>query len=248
MIGNSITRTASLAIAAAVLTAAGPVAASKKKEREAAARAAEVMNPRLAEFAQGAAVHAYYRRYRGPGWFKDDGAAAARLATLLRRSQLEGFVQGPILAGEVESAAQAAKTGDMAARAASEQLLSVIWVTYLESIQRPSADVIFGYPSLARQPSPAEKMLGTAAAAPSLVHHLDEAGERRTPHLDHGRSILRGDLRCRGTDPAPGDGRWLGGFDPGRRSVAGAGAGLSHLVELGSLDQLGSRADRRRAG
>jgi len=175
VIVNRITRTASLAIAAAVLTATGPAVASKKKEREAAARAAEAINPRLAEFAQGAAVHAYYRRYRGPDWFKDDGAATARLATLLRRAQLEGFMQGPILAGEVERAAQAAKSGDAAARTATEQLLSVIWVTYLESIQRPSADVISGYPSLVRQPSPPEKMIGTAAAAPSLVQHLDEA-------------------------------------------------------------------------
>jgi murein L,D-transpeptidase YcbB/YkuD len=174
VIVNRITRTASLAIAAAVLTATGPALASKKKDREAAARAAEAINPRLAEFAQGAAVHAYYRRYRGPDWFKDDGAAAARLAAVLRRAQLEGFVQGPILASEVESAALAAKSEDKAARAAAEELLSAILVTYVEAVQRPSADVIFGYPSLARRPTPPEKILAGAAAAPSLVQHLDE--------------------------------------------------------------------------
>jgi murein L,D-transpeptidase YcbB/YkuD len=174
VIVNRLTRTASLAIAAAVLTAAGPAVASKKKDREAAARAAEAINPRLAEFAQGAAVHAYYRRYRGPDWFKDDGAAAARLATVLRRAQLEGFVQGPILASEVESAALAAKSEDKGARSAAEELLSAILVTYVEAIQKPSADVIFGYPSLARRPTPPEKVLAAAAAAPSLVQHLEE--------------------------------------------------------------------------
>ncbi len=177
MISNRMYRTASLAIAAAVLTASGPaIAKSKKeKEREAAAARADVMNPRLAGFAQGTAVHAYYRRYRGPDWFKDDGAAAARLAMIMRRAQLEGLSQGPSLALEIESAALTAKSQDPAQRGAAEQLLSAIWVTYLETIQRPSSDVIFGYPSMTPRPTPVERVLSAAAAAPSLAQHLDAA-------------------------------------------------------------------------
>jgi murein L,D-transpeptidase YcbB/YkuD len=172
VLSNRIARTASLVIGAAVLTATVPAVAGKKKDREAAQ--ADFMNPRLAGFAQGAAVHAYHRRYRGPDWFKDDGAAAARLAAMLRRAQLEGLAQGPSLANEVESAALSAKARNPDARKAEEELLSAIWVTYVETIKRPSADVIFGYPTLAQKPVSPERVLSAAAAAPSLVQHLEE--------------------------------------------------------------------------
>lgn len=173
MLCNRISRTATLAIAAAALTVAVPAAAASKKDKQAAARV-EVIHPRVAGFAQGAAVHAYYKRYRGPEWFKDGGLAAARLAMLLRRAQLEGLAQGPGLATEIESAVQAAMSQDKAARDATEQLLSAIWVTYVETIERPTADVIYGYPSMAPRPASPERILSAAAAAPSLVQHLDQ--------------------------------------------------------------------------
>jgi murein L,D-transpeptidase YcbB/YkuD len=191
VLSNRLARTASLAIAAAMVTATVPAVAGKKKDREAAQ--ADVMNPRLSGFAQGLAVHDYYKRYRGPDWFKDDGAAAARLAALLRRAQIEGLPQGPGLASEIEAAAVAAKSQDAAQRIAAEQLLSAIWVTYVETIQRPSADVIFGYPSLATKPAAPERVLSAAAAAPSLVQHLDQAASVN-PIYDQLRDAAWGQL------------------------------------------------------
>jgi murein L,D-transpeptidase YcbB/YkuD len=164
-------QTASIAIAAALMTVAAPAMAGKKNKEVATV---DVVNPRLASFAQGAAVHAYYKRYSGPGWFKDDGVAVARMAALLRRAQLEGLAQGPILAIEIEQAAMAGKSADKAQRLAAEQLLSAIWVTYVAAIERPSPDVIFGYPSLAARSTSPDRVLAAAAAAPSLVQHLDE--------------------------------------------------------------------------
>ncbi len=171
MFSTRFCQTASIAIAAALMTVAAPAMAGKKNKEVATV---DVVNPRLASFAQGAAVHAYYKRYSGPGWFKDDGVAVARMAALLRRAQLEGLAQGPILAIEIEQAAMAGKSADKAQRLAAEQLLSAIWVTYVAAIERPSPDVIFGYPSLAARSTSPDRVLAAAAAAPSLVQHLDE--------------------------------------------------------------------------
>jgi murein L,D-transpeptidase YcbB/YkuD len=164
-------QTASIAIAAALMTVAAPAMAGKKNKEVATV---DVVNPRLASFAQGAAVHAHYKRYSGPDWFKDDGVAVARLATLLRRAQLEGLAQGPSFASEIERAALASKSADKAQRLAAEQLLSAIWVTYVAAIERPSPDVIFGYPSLAARSTSPDRVLAAAAAAPSLIQHLDQ--------------------------------------------------------------------------
>lgn len=172
MLSNRFAQTASLAMAAAALVVAVPALARSKKDKEVVQP--DVVNPRLAGFAQGLAVHSYYKRYRGPDWFKDNGAAANRLAALLRRAQLEGMSQGPSLATEIENAALAAKSQDKAQRAEAEQLLSAIWVTYVETIQRPTADVIYGYPALAPRPTAPDRVLSAAAAAPSLAQHLDE--------------------------------------------------------------------------
>ena len=172
MLSNRFARTASLVMAAAALTVTVPAVARSKKDKEAVQP--DVVNPRLAAFAQGLAVHSYYKRYRGPDWFKDEGVAATRLAALLRRAQLEGMPQGPSLATEIESAALTAKSKGKAQQAAAEQLLSAIWVTYVETIQRPTADVIYGYPALTPRPTAPERVLSAAAAAPSLAQHLDQ--------------------------------------------------------------------------
>ncbi len=168
MLGNFSHRSAAMLIGAAFLAVAVPANAGSKKE----VAKPDVMPAQLATFAQGPAFHAYYKLYRGPQWFAEGGAAATQLASVLRRSALDGFPQGPSLAAQVESATQAALAGDKAQLALAEQLLSAIWVSYVEAIQRPTNDVIYGYPSLAPRSNTPDRILAAAAGAPSLSQHL----------------------------------------------------------------------------
>ena len=159
--------------AAALLIAAPPALAGSKKE----AAAPEAVPSHLAGFTQGAAVQSYYKHYRGPQWFADGGEAVAELAKVLRRSQLDGLPQGPSLAEQVERAALSAGTKSKSERAVAEQLLSAAWVTYVEAIERPSNDVIFGYPTLVARPSTPHAILTAAGSAPSLAQHLAKVSE-----------------------------------------------------------------------
>ncbi|MCB2048641.1 MAG: L,D-transpeptidase family protein [Novosphingobium sp.] len=145
------------------------MAGSKKSEAQ-----PDIAQTYLAGFTQGPAVQAYYKRFGGPQWFAGNGEAVTELAKVLRRAPLDGLAQGPSLADQVERARLMASSKDKQERAAAEQILSAAWVTYVEAIQRPSNDVIFGYPSLVPPPATAESVLTAAAAAPSLVQHLAE--------------------------------------------------------------------------
>lgn len=119
-------------------------------------------------------VLAYYRQGSGPDWFRDNGRPAAELVTILRRAPLDGLAAGPALANKVEAAAQAAATGKATDRAAAERILSSAWVTYVETIRRPTTGVIYGYASLAPKTDSASQILTSAATAPSLTRHLAE--------------------------------------------------------------------------
>ena len=166
-------RTASLAVAAALVAATVPAVAKGKKE----AAAPEAVPSHLAGFVQGAAVQSYYKHFGGPKWFEGNGEAVTELVKVLRRSQLDGLPQGPSLAEQVERAAQLATSKSKSERAAAEQLLSAAWVTYVEAIERPSPDVIFGYPTLVARPSTPRSILTAAASAPSLAQHLAAVAE-----------------------------------------------------------------------
>jgi L,D-transpeptidase YcbB len=158
-------------LAAAVLLSTPLTAVDAKKKRQAEP---EVSVTVLAGFAQGAAVHEYYKRWRGPQWFEDNGEAAAQLIKILRRSHLDGLVQGASLADQVESAAQRAASKNTVDKAAAEQILSAAWVTYVEALRRPTKDMIYGYTSLVPQPPRVDQVLYAATNTTSLAKHLDE--------------------------------------------------------------------------
>jgi murein L,D-transpeptidase YcbB/YkuD len=166
-----IPRSAWVLTAAAVFLAPTPSLAAKKKDKEAAPVVRENL---LVGFSQGAAVQAYYKRWRGPQWFKESDGAAAKLATILRRARLEGLPQGEALAVQVEDAARQAATLDKRALAEAEQILSAAWVSYVEVTRRPVPDMIYGYATLAPKPARADEVLAAAAGAQSLAQHLDE--------------------------------------------------------------------------
>ena len=70
-----------------------------------------------------AAARFYAARQNGPMWFRpgSNGEAAAQLASILRRAQLDGLANGPELASQVEAALVQARTGDKAKMAAAER-------------------------------------------------------------------------------------------------------------------------------
>jgi len=122
------------------------------------------------------AVEAFYKR-RGEAklWFRDANsiAAAASLSAILRRAPLDGFSEGPRLAGEVDSAVAAARAGTPAAVAAAERTLSNAWISYVQKLQAPTRGMIYGDPAVrANVPRP-DQILGLASISPSLTEHLN---------------------------------------------------------------------------
>jgi L,D-transpeptidase YcbB len=119
-----------------------------------------------------AAARFYAARQNGPMWFRpgSNGEAAAQLAGILRRAQLDGLANGPELASQVEAALVQARTGDKVKVAAAERLISAAWVLYVQKLSEPTDGMIFGYQP-PRMPNP-DRILHEAANAPSLPQHV----------------------------------------------------------------------------
>ena len=106
-------------------------------------------------------------------WFKPGaGEAASELVAILKRAQLDGLNIAPVLSAETEAAIAHARTGDPAAKAAAEGLLSAAWVLYVQALKKPIAGVEYGDKAIAPKIPAAETILLQADAAPSLQQHL----------------------------------------------------------------------------
>lgn len=120
-------------------------------------------------------VASFYETWQAPKiWFRNgvDDPAVAQLTAILQRAPFDGFAQGPQLAAQVQAAAAQARTGDPAAVAAAERVLSTAWVAYVQALKRPTEGMIYAFPVLQPQGTRADQILLTAAAAPSLVTYL----------------------------------------------------------------------------
>jgi murein L,D-transpeptidase YcbB/YkuD len=106
-------------------------------------------------------------------WFKPGaGEAVSELVSVLKRAQLDGLAIAPVLAAETEAAVSRAKTGDPAAQAAAEGLLSAGWALYAQALKKPVAGVEFGDATLAPRIPNADQVLLQAKSAPSLQQHI----------------------------------------------------------------------------
>ncbi|MFL6722252.1 MAG: L,D-transpeptidase family protein [Sphingomonas sp.] len=101
-----------------------------------------------------------------------DEAAASQLVAILQRAPFDGFAEGPQLAQQVQAAVAQARTGNPAAQANAEQVLSAAWVRYVQALKRPTRGMIYAYPVLKPQGARTSEILLTAAAAPSLQRYL----------------------------------------------------------------------------
>lgn len=140
--------------------------------------AAAAANPELP--APGAtygdqAVSAFYAARGGaPLWLRGGAQSGAVSALLeaLQKAPLDGLPSGPALALQAQSLMARASTGDAAALAQADRLLSNAWIMYVETLQRPPSGMTYADKWVApRQDSPAQ-ILARAAAAPSLAAHV----------------------------------------------------------------------------
>ncbi len=153
-----------LSASMASLIAVPGVADARRKPQPAPA-------PAVVRIAPTDPVELYYFSHQdAPIWTRsaDSRAALPVLIELLRRSPAEGLANGPMLAGSVEAAMQSGNAQ------ALEFAASKAWVSYVQLMKKAPAGMLFGYPHLAPQGSRPDQILLTAAAAPSLVQHLQK--------------------------------------------------------------------------
>ena len=159
---------------AAALVAAAPADAKKKAPPPAPA---PVAPPQVAlpNSPNGLAVRYFYERQNyTPIWFKPAAgdAAIGELLSILRRAPIDGMANGPEIAARVEAAVLAARAGDAMKHKEAELVLSAAWVDYVQALQRPTSNVIWGDPHLVLKPSHPDRILALLSAAPTTASHL----------------------------------------------------------------------------
>ncbi len=115
----------------------------------------------------------YNASKNAPIWFRSGQAEAAPLlASVLKRSAIEGFTRGPQLAAEVEAAIAKAQSGDPAALQAADRTLSVAWIAYVQALHKPTPGMLYGEKWVTPVVPTSFSILGKAFRAPSLAEHI----------------------------------------------------------------------------
>ena len=119
-------------------------------------------------------VSAYYQaRPASRIWFSPAaGTAGEQLVAILKRAELDGLANAGQLAAEAEAALARARSGDTAAQAAAERMLSAAWVLYVQAIRQPVPGVEYGDRAMAPRVPTAEWVMMQAEHAPVLDLHL----------------------------------------------------------------------------
>jgi len=115
----------------------------------------------------------YNASKNAPIWFRSGQTESALLlATVLKRSAIEGFTRGPQLAAEVEAAIAKAQTGDAAALQAADRALSSAWIAYVQFLHKPTPGMLYGEKWVTPVTPTSFAILGKALRAPSLTDHI----------------------------------------------------------------------------
>ncbi|HEU0133905.1 MAG TPA: L,D-transpeptidase family protein [Allosphingosinicella sp.] len=122
----------------------------------------------------------YRERGSRPVWVDRRGPRpeAIRLARAIGRAADHGLDPERYGAAELEAAVEAAKSGDPAARARADLLLSRAYPAFVRDLRVPAggkAGMFWVDPELAPEPAQARALLEAAAAAPDLGRHLAAA-------------------------------------------------------------------------
>jgi murein L,D-transpeptidase YcbB/YkuD len=129
----------------------------------------------LPDSPNGVAVRYFYeRRNYAPIWFKQGAGdeAIAQLLSLLNNASVDGMSNGAQVAATVGARVMAARAGDEMAHKVAELALTAAWVDYVQTLQRPDTNVVWGDPYLALKPGNPDRIMALLAAAPSLSSHL----------------------------------------------------------------------------
>jgi murein L,D-transpeptidase YcbB/YkuD len=126
------------------------------------------------ESADRAADAFYATRNGAPLWLRAgaDGTAAREFVGILQRAPLDGLASGPALAAEARALMTRAQSGDSAALAQAERLLSTAWVLYAQVLQTPPAGMTYADSWVAPRRDTPGQILARAAAAPSLAAYV----------------------------------------------------------------------------
>lgn len=160
-----ITRLLAGAACAALLGAAVPVSAATTPELTGV-----VISPSAEQ-----AVNLFYASRRGaPLWLRGgaDSAAARELIGVLGRAPLDGLDSGPALAARAEAMIASAQAGNPAALGTADRLLSAAWVSYVQTLQRPPAGMIYADSWVMPRRATPMQILQSAASAQSLAAHV----------------------------------------------------------------------------
>ena len=167
---------------AATLVAAAPAEAKKKNPPPAPA---PIAAPQVALPNSPNALNVRYfyeRRNYAPIWFRAGAGdeAIGLLLSVLRRAPVDGMANGPQVAASVEAAVAASRSGDAMKVKEAELALSAAWADYVQALQRPNNNVIWGDPSLILKPSHPDRTLALLAASPSAALHLQSVSSINT--------------------------------------------------------------------
>jgi murein L,D-transpeptidase YcbB/YkuD len=117
-------------------------------------------------------VNAFYAaRNSAPLWLGagQDGSGARELLSVLKRSGVEGFADGPEIAARSEALmVRASQTGDRNALLEADRLLSTGWVQYVQMLRRPPAGMTYAEQWIAPRQETSAETLRLASAAKSL--------------------------------------------------------------------------------
>jgi murein L,D-transpeptidase YcbB/YkuD len=118
-------------------------------------------------------VRFYESRGNMPIWFRAGprSDAATQFLSILHRSPIDGFAEGPRVVAGLQHAIREAQFGGPPAMLHADRLLSTVWVRYAQAIRSPSKGVLYGTDEIA-QPTAVDVILRETATAPSLAQHL----------------------------------------------------------------------------
>src|SRR3954452_8155 len=121
------------------------------------------------------AVTAFYAARGGaPLWLRGgvNGNAASALLGVLQKASLDGLPSGPSLALQAQSLMARASTGDTAALAQADRLLSNAWVQSVQALETPPAGMTYADQWVAPRRATPAQILSSAAAEPSLAGYV----------------------------------------------------------------------------
>jgi murein L,D-transpeptidase YcbB/YkuD len=146
----------------------------------AAATSPELPSAAISNPAADQAVRAFYASRGGaPLWLRGGAASSAAnaLIEVLQRAPLDGLSNGPAFAAQAQALLARAQSGDPAALASADRLLSAAWVRYVEAIQTPPAGMTYADSWVAPRRDTPGQILARAAAASSLAAHVRSVSE-----------------------------------------------------------------------